>query len=158
MEYLKININSSILVLNSDYNPINICNGKRAIILILKRKAQFIADKVIRLFDYIRIPYKKIKENTPTRNLIYKRDNHRCAYCNSKENLTIDHIIPTSRGGKNTWENMISCCGRCNLKKGNRTPDEANMSLLITPKIPWNTLYLTIDTSNNKQWKQYIFA
>ena len=117
MEYLKININSSILVLNSDYNPINICNGKRAIILILKRKAQFIADKVIRLFDYIRIPYKKIKENTPTRNLIYKRDNHRCAYCNSKENLTIDHIIPTSRGGKNTWENMISCCGRCNLKK-----------------------------------------
>jgi 5-methylcytosine-specific restriction endonuclease McrA len=158
MEYLKININSSILVLNSDYNPINICNGKRAIILILKRKAQFIADKVIRLFDYIRIPYKKIKENTPTRNLIYKRDNHRCAYCNSKENLTIDHIIPTSRGGKNTWENMISCCGRCNLKKGNRTPDEANMPLLITPKIPWNTLYLTIDTSNNKQWKQYIFA
>jgi 5-methylcytosine-specific restriction endonuclease McrA len=158
MDYLKIKLNSSILVLNSDYSPINICDSRRAIVLLLKRKAHFITEKVIRLLNYIRIPYRKLTENRPTRNLVYKRDNYMCSYCGAKENLTIDHIIPSSRGGKDTWDNLVSCCNRCNTLKGNRTPEEANMKLNIIPKVPYNKIQLTINTSNVTEWKEYVYG
>jgi 5-methylcytosine-specific restriction endonuclease McrA len=158
MDYLKIKLNSSILVLNSDYSPINICDSRRAIVLLLKRKAHFITEKVIRLLNYIRIPYRKLTENRPTRNLIYKRDNYMCSYCGAKENLTIDHIIPSSRGGKDIWDNLVSCCNRCNTLKGNRTPEEANMKLNIIPKVPYNKIQLTINTSNVTEWKEYVYG
>jgi 5-methylcytosine-specific restriction endonuclease McrA len=158
MDYLKIKLNSSILVLNSDYSPINICDSRRAIVLLLKRKAHFITEKVIRLLNYIRIPYRKLTENRPTRNLVYKRDNYMCSYCGAKENLTIDHIIPSSRGGKDIWDNLVSCCNRCNTLKGNRTPEEANMKLNIIPKVPYNKIQLTINTSNVTEWKEYVYG
>jgi 5-methylcytosine-specific restriction endonuclease McrA len=156
--YQKIQVSGNVLVLNSDYNPINICEGRRAIVLLLKRKAQFISDKVIRLLEYIRIPFARIMSHKPSRNLIHKRDGYKCSYCNSTENLTVDHIIPSSRGGKNTWENLCSCCTSCNAKKGNRTPEEANMPLIRQPKAPFNKVYLTINSSNNPNWNQYVYA
>lgn len=156
MDYLKINLNTSVLVLNSDYNPVNICNARRAIILLLKRKAQMITEKVIRLIEYVKIPYQKLL-NRPTRNLIYKRDGYTCAYCGAKENLTIDHIMPSSRGGEDTWENLITACGKCNTLKGNKTPQESNMKLNFVPKIPHNKIHLTINSSNVSEWKTYIY-
>jgi 5-methylcytosine-specific restriction endonuclease McrA len=158
MEHLKIQVSGNVLVLNSDYNPINICEGRRAIVLLLKRKAQFISDKVIRLLEYIRIPFARIMSHKPSRNLIHKRDSYKCSYCNSTENLTVDHILPSSRGGKNTWENLCSCCTSCNAKKGNRTPREAGMCLLREPKPPFNKVHLTINSSNNPNWNQYVYA
>ena len=158
MDYQNIPINNSVLVLNSDYSPINICDGRRAIVLLLKQKAHFITDKVIRLLDYIRLPYKKLMENRPTRNLIMKRDGYKCLYCGATENLTLDHIIPQSRGGENSWENLVTCCGSCNVKKGNRTPQEAGMPLLKEVKRPYNKLHLTINTSNVSDWKDFCYA
>ena len=158
MDHLQIKLNTSILVLNSDYNPLNICNARRAIVLLLKKKAQLISEKIIRLIEYIKIPYQKLIDDKPTRNLIYKRDQYSCGYCGSKQSLTIDHIIPRSRGGGDTWENLVTSCSRCNTKKGNKTPKEANMKLLFQPKVPVNKLHLTISVSNINEWKNYIFA
>lgn len=158
MDYLKIKLTQDILVLNSDYSPINICSARRAIVLLLKQKAHMITEKVIRLIDYIRLPYRKMFSNKPTRNLIYKRDGYTCSYCGSKENLTIDHITPSSRGGEDTWENLVSACEKCNVLKGNRTPEEANMTLNIIPKNPFNKLHLIINTSNVSDWKQYVYV
>jgi 5-methylcytosine-specific restriction endonuclease McrA len=158
MEHLKIQVSGNVLVLNADYNPINICEGRRAIVLLLKRKAQFISDKVIRLLEYIRIPFARIMSHKPSRNLIHKRDNHTCQYCCAKEDLTIDHVIPSSRGGGNDWSNLVSCCTSCNAKKGNRTPREAEMCLLREPKPPFNKVHLTINSSNNPNWNQYVYA
>jgi 5-methylcytosine-specific restriction endonuclease McrA len=158
MDYQKIPINTSVLVLNADYNPINICEGRRAIVLLIKRKAQFISDKVIRLLEYIRIPFTKIMSHKPSRNLIHKRDNHTCQYCGAKENLTIDHVIPASRNGGDDWCNLVSCCSSCNAKKGNKTPREAGMQLLKEPKAPFNKVYLTINSSNNPNWNQYVYT
>jgi 5-methylcytosine-specific restriction endonuclease McrA len=156
--YQKIPINNSVLVLNSDYSPINICDGRRAIVLLLKQKAHMITEKVIRLLDYIRLPYKKLMENRPTRNLIMKRDGYKCLYCGATENLTLDHILPSSRGGGNEWTNLATCCGSCNVKKGNKTPEEAKMPLLKEVKRPYNKLHLTINTSNVNDWKEFVYA
>lgn len=158
MDYQKIKLTQSILVLNSDYSPINICNARRAIVLLLKRKAHMITEKVIRLVEYIRLPYQKLMENKPTRNLIMKRDNYTCSYCGAKENLTLDHILPSSRGGRDSWENLTTSCGPCNVKKSNRTPEEANMPLLKVPKRPYNKLHLTINTSNVSDWKTFTYS
>lgn len=158
MDYKKIKINTSVLVLNSDYNPINICNSRRAIVLLLKQKAHMITDKVIRLIDYVRLPFKKLTQNRPTRNLVMKRDDYKCSYCGAKENLTIDHIIPSSRGGDNSWGNLTTSCMSCNSKKGNRTPTEAGLILKTIPKTPYNKIHLTISTSNVDDWKDYIYT
>lgn len=158
MDYQKIKLNSSVLVLNSDYNPINICNARRAIVLLIKHKAYMVTEKVIRLIEYIRLPHRRLMANHPTRNLIYKRDGYTCAYCGAKERLTIDHIHPSSRGGEDTWENLVTACCKCNSLKGNRTPQESNMILRVIPKAPYNKLHLTINTSNVKDWKEYVYA
>jgi 5-methylcytosine-specific restriction endonuclease McrA len=158
IDYQKIKLNSSVLVLNSDYNPINICNARRAIVLLIKQKACMVTEKVIRLINYIRLPHRRLMANQPTRNLIYKRDGYTCAYCGVKERLTIDHIHPTSRGGQETWENLVTACCKCNSLKGNRTPQESNMILRVIPKAPYNKLHLTINTSNVSDWKEYVYS
>jgi 5-methylcytosine-specific restriction endonuclease McrA len=117
-----------------------------------------ITEKVIRLLDYIRLPYQKLMENRPTRNLIMKRDGYKCLYCGATENLTLDHILPSSRGGDDSWENLCSCCGSCNVKKGNKTPQEAGMPLLKPVKRPYNKLHLTINTSNVSDWKEFVYG
>jgi 5-methylcytosine-specific restriction endonuclease McrA len=158
MDYQNIQVSGNVLVLNADYNPINICEGKRAIVLLIKRKAQLISNKVIRLLEYIRIPFARIMSHKPSRNLIHKRDNYTCQYCKCKENLTVDHVIPASRGGGNDWSNLVSCCTLCNAKKGNRTPREAGMCLLREPKPPFNKVHLTINASNVSDWKEYVYS
>ena len=130
-----------VLVLNSDYTPLNVTSIRRGFILVIKGKAEvlrqdadnivtsigeFVRPLIIRLLSYVRFKSKPVKLN---RKRIFKRDNNECVYCGSKRNLTIDHIMPRSRGGKNTWSNLVTCCSNCNLRKGNRTPEEAGMRM-----------------------------
>jgi DNA-directed RNA polymerase subunit RPC12/RpoP len=154
MEYLKISPNKTILVLNSSYEPINFTNWKRAVVLLLKEKAQVLSKTVIRLLNYITIPF-KVMNKKPSRSMIYKRDDHTCQYCGSKKRLTIDHVVPKSKGGKDTWENMVVACSRCNIKKSDTLLEQTGMKLARIPKAPFNSVSLNISGSNNKEWEKY---
>lgn len=111
---------------------------------------------VIKLNQYIKIPFRKIE---PTRRNILKRDDFRCQYCGKKGiELTLDHIIPKSRGGLDVWDNLVTACHRCNNKKGNHTPEEASMKLLSKISKPNYILFLkqTIGKIDDK-WKPFLF-
>lgn len=153
-----------VLVLNYDYTPLNVTTTRRGFVLVYKGKAEiiksddipivgdyktYIRPVIIRLLQYIKHKIRNIK---PNRTKIYKRDNHECVYCGSIKQLTLDHVIPKSRGGKNTWNNLVTCCFTCNLKKGNKTPDEAKMVMRTQP----HTLnILTENSFLNKLWEEY---
>ena len=137
-----------VLVLNSDYTPINVTTVIRGFVLVSKGKAEilkssdnpiiagyqtFVRPVIIRLLNYVRYRVKNLKIN---RNRVFKRDNHQCVYCGSKRSLTIDHVVPKSKGGNNSWTNLVTCCSPCNRKKGDKTPEEANMKLQIRPYEP----------------------
>ena len=142
---------SQVLVLNSDYTPLNVTTLWRGFVLVDKSKAEIIsADEdnpiltgigeftrplIIRLVNYVSFKREKAKLN---RHTIFERDGHICQFvgCNNTHNLTIDHVHPKSRGGKNTWTNLVTACGSCNTWKDNRTPEEANMELKNTPYEP----------------------
>lgn len=139
------------VVLNSDYSFLGLVSWKRAIKLVVKEKVEVITagereicngDKtclikvplVLRLIHLVRYVY---KNKVPfTRKNVYVRDRHTCQYCGRKERLSIDHVIPTSRGGKNNFENCVTCCVPCNTKKDSRTPSEAGMFLKKQPHEP----------------------
>jgi 5-methylcytosine-specific restriction endonuclease McrA len=142
-------MDSNVLVLNQDYQPLSICSVQRSVKLLFLEKAEVLHDdpkrkirtiddeyiypSVIRLRYYINIPYTRI---VLSRRNIMKRDGHTCQYCGIKSDLTLDHVIPRSKGGIDTWENLVTACNRCNVRKGNRTPDEAKMPLKRTPFRP----------------------
>ena len=167
--------NNAVLVLNTSYEAINICDAKRAIVLILKGAATpeeyterfyhspsltFQVPAVIRLNTYVTISYKLV---TFTRKNIFLRDNFTCYYCRDQfkpKELTLDHVLPKSKGGWHNWDNVVSACIPCNKKKGNKTPAEANMSLLRKPKTPNLPIYLQIIRTigaRNREWKKYLF-
>jgi len=146
-----------ILVLNASYEPINITSWKRAFVLLLKDKAQVISDTVIKLTNFIRIPYNKMMRAKPSRQSIYIRDNHKCQYCGSTRKLTIDHVIPKSRGGDDSWENLVVACSRCNTLKGNTPLEQCSLKLSRKPTKPRTHLDLTLYKSSNEEWKEYCF-
>ena len=150
--------NSRVLVLNASYEPLNIVSWKRAVILLLKEKAAFVSEKVIRLVEYIKIPFARINSMKPSRNLIYKRDGHRCQYCGSTRALTIDHVIPRSKGGKDTWENMVAACSSCNIRKGSQSLEQTGMKLAKRPAAPMNKFVFAIYDSDNTEWQKYNFV
>lgn len=159
---------NNVLVLNSGYDALNICTVNRAYKLIVKGRAEIIQEdsvplytssrayprpSVIRLINNVSF-YKKI---SVTRNNIFKRDEFRCGYCTSKDNLTVDHIKPKSKGGGYTWENLVTCCRRCNNKKDDKTPEEAGMKLLIKPYKPNLRDFLrNYTTTINSAWEAYL--
>ena len=102
MNGIVIQPNTTVLVLNSSYEPLNITSWKRAVVLLLKEKAQVLSNRVIRLLNYVKVPLSKIVSYKPSRAMIYKRDDNTCQYCGAKTRLTIDHIIPRCRGGEDT--------------------------------------------------------
>lgn len=157
-QFRKINLNSSVLVLNQDFNPINIADAKKAIKLLIKKKAEFISEKVIRLVNFIYLPITRIRNTKPSRKSIHARDGYKCVYCNSTRNLTIDHLIPSSRGGKNEWKNLVSCCNKCNTYKGDRTPEECGMKLRKIPDEPFNKVHFGIKSSKESEWMQYVYS
>lgn len=148
---------SSILVLNSTYEPLHFTNWKRAIVLLFKEKAKKISDRVIRLVNYVRIPFTNQNDLYPTRNMVYKRDDYECQYCGTKHNLTIDHIIPRSKGGGDTWDNVVACCTTCNVKKGSKSLTELGWKLKKKPKAPFNRVLLEIEKTNVDEWKEFYF-
>jgi 5-methylcytosine-specific restriction endonuclease McrA len=158
MDYLNIEPNQTILVLNASYEPINFTNWKRAIVLLMKNKAQALGKRVIRLVNYIKLPYEKLAQNKPSRSMIYKRDGHKCQYCGSTRELTIDHIIPRSRGGEDTWENLVVACMPCNMRKGNKLLEDTNMILQTIPKKPFNKMLFSLDRANVPEWKEYCYS
>lgn len=154
----QIRPNTKVLVLNASYEPLHITSWKRAIILLIKEKAAIVSAKVIRLIEYIKIPFSKINLVKPSRSLIYKRDGHKCQYCGSTRRLTIDHVIPRSRGGGDTWENMVVACSICNTKKGNTLLEQTGMKLARKPFAPANKFLMNLMDSGASEWFQYAFG
>ncbi len=155
-----------VLVLNADYTPINVTTVFKGFKLVDKGKAEilkagdnpivagdrsFTRPLIIRLFNYVKFRFHKLKIN---RNRLFRRDNYQCVYCGSKKNLTVDHILPKSRGGKNTWLNLATCCSSCNRTKDNRTPEEAGMRFLKTPYEP-NIFSEVINPSIELVWLEF---
>ncbi len=168
-------LHSPVLVLNASYEPINICAARRALILILKGvaraeehsqamfhapRASFPLPSVIRLLEYRRIPR---QSRALSRKNILMRDRYTCQYCGRTlpaAELTLDHVIPRSRNGETSWENLVACCHACNNRKGNRTPEEAGMRLLHPPR-PY-TLHtgrhlMRLLGKSDERWKKYLF-
>jgi 5-methylcytosine-specific restriction endonuclease McrA len=154
---LKIKFYETILVLNSSYEPINFTNWKRAVVLLLKNKAQVLSERVIRLLNYVKLPVSKLVSNKPSRSSIYKRDENKCQYCGSTKSLTIDHVIPKSKGGGDTWENLVVACCSCNTKKGDKLLEHTGMKLRTQPKRPQNSMEFNLAKSNIKEWQEYIY-
>lgn len=166
---------SAVLVLNASYEPLSVISVRRAIVLLLKDKAEIIeatekqvraasfslpVPLVIRLVYYVRVPH---KVSLPlTRRTIMVRDNYTCQYCGAqppKADLTIDHVIPRVRGGATTWENVVCACKPCNLRKGARTPSEASMRLRAEPGRPrYVALVLLAHNSAHQAWNKYIHS
>lgn len=128
-------------------------NDKR---FIRSPKQSFPLPSVIRIANYYRVPYRLIEQS---RKNILRRDNFKCQYCGTKSSLlTIDHVIPKSKGGLDTWENLVTACIKCNNKKGNRTPDEANMPLIQKPKRPNHIFFLKQFMGKlDDYWKPFLF-
>lgn len=154
----SIEPNSTILVLNSSYEPLNFTSWKRAIVLLFKEKAQLISKKVIRLVNFIKVPFSCQRISRPSRNMILQRDNFECQYCGTKHNLTLDHIIPRSKGGKDTWENLVTCCETCNVKKGNKDLKDCGMTLNSIPKEPYSKVMMILENTKNDEWKEFVFC
>ncbi len=165
-------LNAKVLLLNQSYEPLSLCNVKKAVILMYLGKAEVVAEKkgkfirsvslnlrwptVIRLNSYVKVPFQRVMLN---RKNILKRDGYKCAYCGRSDlPLTIDHVIPRSKGGKETWENLVTACYRCNNKKGDRTPNEAGMPLLIKPYRPSHIMFIKNSVNRiDEAWKPFLF-
>ena len=158
-----------VLVLNSDYTPLNVTTIRRGFILVIKGKAEvlredtqkivttvgeFIRPLVIRLLNYVRFSSSPLKLN---RKRLYRRDDGQCVYCGNKKGLTIDHVLPKSRGGKNSWTNLVTCCSPCNIKKGNRTPEEAGMKLRKKPYEP-SIFSFVLSSDVEELWEDFQIA
>lgn len=138
-----------VLVLNQDYSALSVCSFSKAFLLVYLDKAELIAESstqvlrsvnevfpmptVVRLNRYVHLPYRGVMM---TRQNIFKRDGNRCQYCGTPDHLTLDHVIPKSRGGKTNWDNLATACKRCNSRKGDFTPEEAGMPLRQRPFKP----------------------
>lgn len=164
-----------VLLLNISYEPLKVINWKKAVTMLCLGKVEVIEEYgtdihsisfTIKLPSVVRLLKVVKRNNSPvkfSRQNIYARDHYRCQYCGERyplEELTYDHIYPKSRGGKTEWENIVTCCMKCNRKKGGRTPREASMRLIRKPVIPkWvPAVRLTIGFREVPQtWREYLY-
>lgn len=161
---------NTVLVLNQDYTPLTVCSVQRAFTLIFLQKAEMLSEiksqkirsishtfpcpSVIKITRYINIPYKSVMLS---RQNIFKRDNGKCQYCGTTKGLTLDHVIPRSKGGKSTWNNLVTACQKCNSKKGSLTPEKAGMSLAKKPTKPSYITFLKMTLASSREdWAQYL--
>lgn len=152
------NPNVNVLVLNFDYTPVNIVAGRRAIVLLLKDRAQYVSEKVIRLRSYVPLPLSRTAKEKPTKAAIYRRDNHTCQYCGSTRNLTIDHLVPRCRGGGDSWENTLLACSTCNTRKGSKTPEQVGLKLKRKPRPPLPKVVELVQRSTDPEWGPYRYG
>ncbi len=164
-----------VLVLNASYEPINICAARRALVLVLKgvASAEELSNSsvhsarrsvklpsVIRLLEYRRIPH---QTRALSRKNILMRDRYTCQYCHKtlpSAEMTLDHVIPRSRAGESTWENLVACCHRCNNRKGSRTPEEAGLKLARVPRpfsLHTSRHLMRLLGKGEDQWRKYLF-
>ncbi|HEY64749.1 MAG TPA: HNH endonuclease [Caldilineae bacterium] len=163
----------SVLVLNATYEPLSVVSLKRAVVLLLKEKAEIVeateavlrsermslpVPLVIRLVYYVRIPRRL---GVPlTRRTVMARDQYTCQYCGAqpgRSELTLDHVIPRSQGGETKWENVVTACRTCNQRKGNRTPEQAGLRLLNKPKRPrYVAVALIGEPAHYEVWGKYL--
>lgn len=166
-------MNGPVLVLNANFEPINVCSTRRAIGLILSGKAAMVMNgrgyirtirelyprpSVIRLDYMIHRPRPHVKL---TRREIFRRDNYTCQYCGKRGlTLTVDHVFPKRLGGKHNWSNVVAACPDCNHKKGGRSVEDAHMRPFKTPKEPTaNAVYLFgKHLDENQEWEQYVIG
>jgi len=158
------------LVLNAGYEPLAVVSFKRALVLVMSEKATVIEHNeelpiwgttaaydrpaVIVLTRYVRVP--ATRRMPVTRRGVLRRDGYRCAYC-GKAASTIDHILPRSRGGADSWENLAACCLRCNNVKGDRTPQEMDWELRMTPRPPHGTAWTVRGVERaDPRWEPYL--
>ena len=147
-----------VLVLNASFEPLNVCSVRRAHVLVFKGKAEVVErlerplrsatdtypwPHVIRLVSYVHVP--RTAQRKISRRALFARDGWQCVYCGaSGVRLTLDHVVPRSRGGDSVWENVVTSCAPCNLRKGNRLLDEASMVLRKLPKPPAPALFIRL--------------
>ena len=163
-------LRSPVLVLNQNYEPLNICQVKRAIILVLNGKAEvlrynsdpirsisfsMISPSVVKLAGMVKRPRLHTK---PTRQRIFSRDDYKCQYCGKhNRELTLDHVIPRYREGEHSWLNIVSACKNCNQRKAGRTPKEAGMQLIRKPYEPAGSdSHLVYPYSTPREWQDYL--
>ena len=162
-----------MLVLNATYEPINVCTVRRAVVLLLKEKAEMIEraefelhsesctiarPMVIRLVAYVRIP-RDTHRRKITRRAVFARDDWTCQYCGARSNLTVDHVIPRSKGGSSSWENIVASCAPCNRRKGNALLRQAGMKLLKPPRTPSPHVFIQVASPTiPTAWLQYLAA
>jgi 5-methylcytosine-specific restriction endonuclease McrA len=165
-------IGGRVLVLNATYEPIHVCSVRRAAVLLLKAKAELVetGDRVlhserlelerpvvIRLATYVRIP-RDVHRRKITRKAVLARDAWTCQYCGRERGgLTVDHVIPRSRGGESVWENIVASCAPCNRRKGNRLPREIQMHPKTTPRPPGPTVFIRVAAPRPPAiWERYL--
>ena len=168
-------MNERVLVLNASFEPINVCTLRRAVVLIIKGAArmeeaservlhspstELRAPSVIRLVEYVHVPFER---TSLSRKNVLLRDHNTCQYCGRtapSQDLTLDHVLPRSRGGSSGWENLVACCRPCNNRKGDRTPDEARMRLLKRPQafsMHVNRQIMRYLGRTDEAWRKYLF-
>ncbi len=164
-------LNEPVLILNVNFEPLHVCNTKRALSLVLSGKAEIIlngrgvvrsssavfeAPSVIKLSYFITRPRPRI---ALSKREVLRRDDHTCQYCGRKMRfLTIDHVIPRRQNGLHTWKNLVAACPSCNRRKGGKRPEEANMQLVRQPFEPKPTAHYRFGThlKKHKDWNQFI--
>ena len=165
-------INSPVLVLNQNYEPLTVCRARRAVVLIFQGKAEMLENgvgfihsvnelfplpTVIRLAYLIKRPRLRRKL---TRFEVFNRDRYTCQYCGKEgRQLTLDHVTPRYRGGQHTWENIVSACVPCNRRKAGRTPQEAGMKLIHLPSPPSHNPFFAIPyhyIQTQNEWRKYL--
>jgi len=160
-----------VLVLNATYEPINVCTVRRAAVLLLKDKAEIVEHAsfelrsenatlprpvVIRLVTFVKVP-RDTHRRKITRRAVFARDGWECQYCGARANLTVDHVIPRSKGGDSGWENIVASCAPCNRRKGDRLPHQVDMHPRVKPRIPSPHIFIQLASPTiPATWKQYL--
>jgi len=160
-----------VLVLNASYEPLNVCSVRRAHVLVWKGKAEvleslpkalrsatdtYVWPHVIRLVQYVRVP--RAIQRKISRRALFARDGWRCVYCGtSSGRLTLDHVVPRSKGGESIWENVVTACAPCNLRKGDRLLEDSGLHLRRPPRPPAPVLFIHLATPTIPLvWQQYL--
>jgi len=160
------------LVLNAGYEPLAVISDRRALVLVMNQKAAIVAadadhpvtgstasfdrPSVIILTRYVRIPHSRLVP--VSRRGVLRRDGNHCGYC-GRHATTIDHVQPRSRGGQDSWENLVACCLACNNTKGDRTPQEMGWPLRIRPKAPHGASWVVRGIERpQSEWRDYLVA
>jgi 5-methylcytosine-specific restriction endonuclease McrA len=160
-----------VLVLNTTYEPLNVCSVRRALVLLLKDKAEVLErsdarfrseritydlPSVIRLRTYVNVPRHR-STGRISRRAVFARDRHRCQYCGSDRHLTVDHVVPRSKGGADTWENLVTSCAPCNRKKGDRPAHSAGLRLARKPRPPEPAAFVYMHVDHiHESWRPYL--